>query len=125
MAHRRGPDEAAWPAAEDRFASDLLLADRIRDPWLAALTASAARAPIPIVLGGHTLVGPALRLVARQASTRSAFAMTIDPSFARQPAPGLDPSTIESDPVLVERLGEEIRRAGPDHVRPVHGGRPV
>lgn len=66
LAHRLGPDEAGWPPAEDRFASDLLLADRIGDPWLRALTASAAAARIPILLGGHTLVGPGLpRLIRR------------------------------------------------------------
>jgi hypothetical protein len=63
MAHRFGADEGGWPVAEDRYASDLLLADRIGDPWLRALTASAAEAPIPIVLGGHTLVGPGIRFV--------------------------------------------------------------
>lgn len=63
LAHRLGPDEAAWPVAEDRFASDLLLADRIEDPWLRELTASAAAASIPVLLGGHTLVGPGVRLV--------------------------------------------------------------
>jgi hypothetical protein len=63
LAHRLGADEARWPAAEDRFASDLLLADRIADPWLRELTAAAAAAPIPILLGGHTLVGPGVRLV--------------------------------------------------------------
>ena len=63
MAARDGRDEAAWPVAEDRFASDLLLADAVADPWLRALAASAAAAPIPIILGGHTLVGPGLRLV--------------------------------------------------------------
>jgi hypothetical protein len=63
LAHRLGRDEAAWPSAEDRFASDLLLPDRIIDPWLRAFTVSAAAAPIPILLGGHTLVGPGLRLV--------------------------------------------------------------
>jgi hypothetical protein len=68
LAHRYGADERNWPGAEDRFASDLLLVDRIRDPWLQALTASAARAPIPIVLGGHTLVGPGIRLVLRSRS---------------------------------------------------------
>lgn len=61
LAHRLGTDESAWPGAEDRFASDLLLADRIVEPWLRALTASAAAASIPILLGGHTLVGPGLR----------------------------------------------------------------
>jgi hypothetical protein len=62
MAHRLGADERAWPAPDDRFASDLLLADRIADPWLAALTRSAAAAPIPVLLGGHSLVGPGIRL---------------------------------------------------------------
>jgi hypothetical protein len=65
LASRLGPDERAWPAAEDRFASDLLLVRGIRDPWLASLTASARDAPVPVLLGGHTLVGPALRLIAR------------------------------------------------------------
>jgi len=62
LAHRLGPDERSWPSAEDRFASDLLLAERIRDPWLRALTQSARGAPIPGILGGHTLVGPGVRL---------------------------------------------------------------
>jgi hypothetical protein len=63
LAHRLGADEAAWPPPEDRFASDLLLPDRISDPWLRALTATAVSAPIPVLLGGHTLVGPGLRLL--------------------------------------------------------------
>jgi hypothetical protein len=62
LAHRFGADEAGWPVAEDRFASDLLLADRVADPWLRELTAAAVAAPIPVLLGGHTLVGPGLRL---------------------------------------------------------------
>jgi len=63
LAHRLGADEAAWPSPEDRFASDLLLPDQIGDPWLRELTASATAAPIPILLGGHTLVGPGVRLL--------------------------------------------------------------
>ena len=63
LAHRLGPDEAAWPGPEDRYASDLLLPDRIADPWLRTLTVSALGAPIPILLGGHSLVGPGVRLV--------------------------------------------------------------
>ncbi|HZC32435.1 MAG TPA: hypothetical protein VE640_04020 [Candidatus Bathyarchaeia archaeon] len=62
LAHRFGADERGWPAAEDRYASDLLLPDRIDDPWLKALTQAALDAPIPVVLGGHSLVGPGLRL---------------------------------------------------------------
>ena len=65
LAHRLGADEAAWPGPEDRFASDLLLHERISDPWLRDLTRSAAEAKLPIILGGHTLVGPGLRLAVR------------------------------------------------------------
>jgi hypothetical protein len=65
MAHRLGADERGWPTPEDRFASDLLLPERIVDPWLRDLTVAAADASIPVLLGGHTLVGPGLRLVLR------------------------------------------------------------
>ena len=63
LAHRLGADEGAWPVAEDRFASDLLAPDRIGDPWLRELTASALDAPVPVLLGGHSVVGPGLRFV--------------------------------------------------------------
>lgn len=63
LAHRLGADESGWPPAEDRFASDLLLPDGIGDPWLRSLTTAAVEASIPIILGGHTLVGPGLRLL--------------------------------------------------------------
>ena len=63
LAHRLGNDKSAWPSAEDRFASDLLLHQQVVDPWLRELTRSAASASIPVVLGGHTLVGPGLRLL--------------------------------------------------------------
>lgn len=64
LAHRLGPDESGWPTAEDRYASDLLDDRSVGDPWLRDLTAAAREAPIPVVLGGHTLVGPGVRLVA-------------------------------------------------------------
>jgi hypothetical protein len=81
LAHRHGAEDGAWPPAEDRFASDLLLPASIADPWLRALTASAAgSSPIaapavaatspsdrPILLGGHTLVNGGLRLLAQRA----------------------------------------------------------
>jgi hypothetical protein len=63
LAHRLGANENGWPPPEDRFASDLLLPDQVSDPWLRELTASAASAPIPILLGGHSLVGPGLRVL--------------------------------------------------------------
>ena len=63
LAHRLGADEATWPSAEDRFAS--------RPPAVRAGRRSVAPgadrisgvASIPIMLGGHTLVGPGMRLV--------------------------------------------------------------
>lgn len=75
LAHLLGPDERGWPGPADRFASDLLLYEHIADPWLGELTAAAAEAPIPVLLGGHTLVGPGLRLALggrRRAGTASA-----------------------------------------------------
>lgn len=71
VAHQLGADESRWPRPEDRFASDLLDPSAVRDPWLAALTASAAAASIPIVLGGHSLVGPGVRLVAARARSQA------------------------------------------------------
>ena len=86
MADHFGPDEAAWPPASDRFASDLLRADDVRDPWLHALTASAAGASIPILLGAHTLVGPGVPLLlgtaAREAPGPSADASVAGPGGA-------------------------------------------
>jgi hypothetical protein len=63
LAERFGPDEDGWPIPEDRFASDLLRAPHVREPWLHALTTSAAGAAAPILLGAHTLVGPGLPAV--------------------------------------------------------------
>lgn len=60
LADRLGVDEAAWPAPEERFGSDLLRPAAIVDPWLRALTGSARGSVPPILLGGHTLLGPAL-----------------------------------------------------------------
>ena len=55
-------DEAGWPSAEDRYASDLLLAERVRDPWLRELTLHVSSHALPIALGGHSLLGPGLGL---------------------------------------------------------------
>jgi hypothetical protein len=63
LAHRLSAEDARWPAPADRLASDLLRPAEITDPWLRDLTAAAASAPIPILLGGHTLVGPGLPLL--------------------------------------------------------------
>ncbi|BAS28779.1 hypothetical protein [Limnochorda pilosa] len=50
-AHRR-----STPSAADRFYSDLLLPDAIEDPFTQELTRAAREAPIPVLLGGHSLV---------------------------------------------------------------------
>ena len=109
LAHRVGAEEAGWPAAEDRFASDLLLAERIADPWLRELTASAAAASIPVLLGGHTLVGPGVRLVI--GGTPAAHAVEVTPGIRRDPVPDLD--AVGQDEDLVARIHEEIARDGP------------
>jgi len=67
MAHRLGADEPKWPVPEDRFASDLLERTSIADPWLRDLTESAASGTVAILLGGHSLVGPGVRLLGRAA----------------------------------------------------------
>jgi len=51
MAHRGG-----WPSAADRYASDLLWPDEVTDPFWREFTACAAAAPMPVVLGGHSLM---------------------------------------------------------------------
>ncbi len=48
------------PSAADRYASDLLWHWAVEDEWLRAFTFAAATAPIPIVLGGHSLVAGGL-----------------------------------------------------------------
>ncbi len=63
LAHRLGADEASWPSAADRFASDLLRADDVHDEWLCELTRAASHARPPILLGGHSLVGPGVPIL--------------------------------------------------------------
>lgn len=45
-----------WPSAADRFYSDLRQPDQIADPFVRALTAAAMAAPVPTIMGGHSLV---------------------------------------------------------------------
>ena len=100
-----------WPAAEDRFASDLLLTDKIVDPWVRALTASALDAPIPVVLGGHTLVGPGVRLCSARSPVAGSSLMDITPDLRRDPLPDL--ADVGEDEALVARIRAEIARDGP------------
>jgi hypothetical protein len=50
----------ATPSREDRFQSDLYRWQAIEDPFLRELTRAAARAPKPVLLGGHSLVSGGL-----------------------------------------------------------------
>ena len=69
LAARLGADESGWPAPVDRFASDLHDHVAVGDVWLKALTRSAAEAKQPIVLGGHSLVGPGVAVLLAGALT--------------------------------------------------------
>lgn len=60
-------DAADWPPAEERFASDFGDSARVATQWLHELTAAAAGAPVPFILGGHALVSDGLRLILRAA----------------------------------------------------------
>ncbi len=52
------------PDAADRFASDLLWSESIRDPWLREFTEAAAQARLPVIMGGHSLVAGGLYALA-------------------------------------------------------------
>lgn len=68
MAARAGSaDAAAWPPAEDRYASDFSDAVRVTTRWLRELTEAAASAEVPFLLGGHTQVSDGLHLLAAAA----------------------------------------------------------
>lgn len=64
-------------SASDRFSSDIFAHDQIRDPRLAEFTRAAADAPVPVVLGGHSLVGGGL-----WALTEAAWQATTEPPVA-------------------------------------------
>jgi hypothetical protein len=49
-----------WPPARDRYNSDLRRPQRIADPVLRDFTRAAVSAPVPVVLGGHSLVSGGL-----------------------------------------------------------------
>lgn len=59
-----------YPGDADRFASDLFLVDGIADPWLRTFTEAAARAPIPVLLGGHGVVAGGLYALAEVVAAR-------------------------------------------------------
>jgi hypothetical protein len=59
------------PDAADRFASDLLWPDQVRDPWLRDFTTAAREAPLPVILGGHSVVSGGLHALVEIIESRA------------------------------------------------------
>ena len=51
---------ALWPSTLDRFNSDLYRWEDVEEPFLRRLTRAAAEAPIPVLMGGHSVVAGGL-----------------------------------------------------------------
>lgn len=66
FAHRR-----LNPCAADRFNSDLLRAEEIDDPFVRELTAAARAVPIPVLLGGHSLVAGGMYVLIERLTANS------------------------------------------------------
>jgi len=81
----------------DRFASDLLAYQRVRDPWLRIFTNAAAHAPFPVLLGGHNLVSGGLW----------ALADLVDAGLLEDIEPGNELIEIEGLPGPAEVDGQE------------------
>lgn len=60
-----------WPEAQDRFSSDLFRPDEIADPFVRRFTEAAMGCPVPVVLGGHSLVSGGLYVLVEAAWKRS------------------------------------------------------
>ena len=58
---------AVGASRADRFWSDLGCPERVREPFLREFTEEARRAPLPVVLGGHSLVAGGLMLLSEAA----------------------------------------------------------
>ena len=100
------PTSAPGRAAEDRFASDLLLADRVADPWLREPHRVGRGAPIPVLLGGHTLVGPG-------PAPRCFERRPMDLTAGLRRDPPLDLEAVGEDEALAARIRDEITANGP------------
>ena len=55
------------PSRRDRFLSDLLEPEEVAEPWVREFTSAARAAPIPVVLGGQSLVTSGLQLLSEAA----------------------------------------------------------
>jgi hypothetical protein len=63
--------QQVWPSGSDRFHSDLLNPGAISDPYIRAFTEAALSCPVPVVLGGHSLVSGGLYVLVEAAWDRS------------------------------------------------------
>jgi hypothetical protein len=59
-----------WPSASDRFFSDLRRPAQVRDPFVRALTEAAMIAPVPVIMGGHSLVAGGMYVLIEAAWAR-------------------------------------------------------
>ncbi len=59
-----------WPSASDRYNSDLRRPERIADAVVREFTSAAMAAPVPVVLGGHSLVSGGLYALVEAALVR-------------------------------------------------------
>ena len=122
LAHRLGADEAGWPAAEDRFASDLLLPERIADPWLRAADRVGRGGADPDPARWPHARRPG-RPARRSTGRRDAAPWRLTPGLRRDPAPDLDAVGQDDGARRPDPRRDRARRA--DHVRAVHGARAV
>ncbi len=67
-----------WPSAVDRFNSDLHRWENVEEPFLRHLTRAAAEAPIPVLMGGHSVVSGGL-----MALTETLMPRPADPPVGR------------------------------------------
>jgi len=58
-----------WPSAVDRFNSDLCRWQDVQEPFLRQFTQAAAEAPVPILLGGHSVVAGGLMALLESVAT--------------------------------------------------------
>lgn len=75
------------PSAADRFYSDLLDAESISDARVREFTRAARRAPIPVVLGGHSLVSGGLWVLADLCHAAATATRTPSPDRSQVTAP--------------------------------------